>query len=130
MKKKTAAIIIAALVITLGGTTAFAFGHSSSSDIKNQRTVSGVSSDIRYNRNSVCSYCKSTGHCFHDSDGDGICDYYKTDTSIGNTGAVMLTICMEPDITVNRITITITGDIMRAMATDTGNQKRGVGYAQ
>lgn len=45
-------------------------------------------------------------------------------------GAVMLTICMEPDITVNRITITITGDIMRAMATDTGNQKRGVGYAQ
>ena len=26
MKKKTAAIIIAALVITLGGTTAFAFG--------------------------------------------------------------------------------------------------------
>ena len=86
MKKKTAAIIIAALVITLGGTTAFEFGHSSSSDIKNQRTVSGVSSDIRYNQNSVCSYCKSTGHCFHDSDGDGICDYYKSDTSLGNTG--------------------------------------------
>lgn len=87
MKKKAAAIIIAALVITLGGTTAFAFTHNNPSYVQEQKKVSEAADDTRYVTNSVCGYCRSSGHCFNDSDGDGICDYYKTDTSLNNNGS-------------------------------------------
>ena len=76
MKKAAAVIIAAALIITLGGTTAFAFsraGHTGS------RNTVDRSAGMKYNQYSECTYCGEPGHCFVDSDGDGICDHRSSE---------------------------------------------------
>lgn len=71
MKKATAAVIVSALVITLGGTTAFAFGRSGQTGYQNN--VAGTA-DMVYNENSKCEYCEEYGRHYVDADNDGICD--------------------------------------------------------
>lgn len=72
MKKSTAAVIVSALVITLGGTTALAFGQSGRAGYQNSvdRTA-----DMVYNQNCKCGYCEEYGHQYTDTDNDGVCDY-------------------------------------------------------
>lgn len=71
MRKITAAVIVSALVITLGGTTALAFGRSGQTGYQNN--VAG-SEDMVYNENSKCEYCEEYGRHYVDTDNDGICD--------------------------------------------------------
>ena len=82
MKKTAAAIIAAALVITLGGTTAFAFNRAGQSD--SQNTVDRAAG-MGYNQYNECTYCGETGHCYTDSDGDGICDHRASHTTDAGT---------------------------------------------
>lgn len=76
MKKTVAAIIISAFVITLGGTTAFAFSRATG----NQNDVA-KQTGTEYNQYNECTYCGESGHCFTDSDDDGICDHRSVNTN-------------------------------------------------
>ena len=79
MKKTAAVIITAALVVTLGGTTAFAFGRSGQTGSQNSVARSAYT---RYNQYSECTYCGGSGHRFTDADGDGVCDNYAAGSGI------------------------------------------------
>lgn len=54
-KTALAAVIASAVVITLGGTTALAFGHSGQNGYQNN--VAGTT-DMVYNQSSNCAYCE------------------------------------------------------------------------
>lgn len=54
-KTALAAVIASAVVITLGGTTALAFGHSGQNGYQNN--VAGTA-DMVYNQSSNCAYCE------------------------------------------------------------------------
>lgn len=82
MKKTAAVIVAAALIIILGGTTAFAFNRAGQTDGQNNVDRSA---GMEYNQYSECTYCGKPGHCFVDSDGDGICDHRISDITSGNT---------------------------------------------
>lgn len=58
-KTALAAVIASAVVITLGGTTALAFGHSGQNGGQNgyQNNVAGTT-DMVYNQSSNCAYCE------------------------------------------------------------------------
>lgn len=97
MKKAAAAIIAATLIITLGGTTVFAFSRTGQADSRN--TVDR-STGMGYNQYSECTYCGEPGHCFVDSDGNGICDHRTsgiTDTSTyyNNTNSISDARCLR-----------------------------------
>ncbi len=68
-----AAVIASTVAITLGGTTALAFGHSGQNGYQN--SVAGTT-DMVYNQNSNCEYCEEYGRHYTDANNDGICDYY------------------------------------------------------
>lgn len=76
-KTALAAVIASAVVITLGGTTALAFGHTAQNG--GQNSIAGTT-DMVYNQNSKCEYCEEYGHHYTDADNDGICDYCTHDT--------------------------------------------------
>lgn len=71
-KTALAAVIASAAVITLGGTTALAFGSPGQNS--RQNSVVG-NADMVYNQNSKCEYCEEYGHHYSDTDNNGICDY-------------------------------------------------------
>ena len=73
-KTALAAVIASAAVITLGGTTALAFGSPGQNG--RQNSVAG-NADMVYNQNSKCEYCEEYGHHYTDTDNDGICDYCR-----------------------------------------------------
>ena len=73
-KTALAAVIASAVVITLGGTTALAFGSPGQNG--RQNSVAG-NADMVYNQNSKCEYCEEYGHHYTDTDNDGICDYCR-----------------------------------------------------
>ena len=75
-KTALAAVIASAVVITLGGTTALAFGHSGQNGYQNNVVQTA---DMVYNQNSKCEYCEEYGHHYTDADNDGICDYCTRD---------------------------------------------------
>lgn len=81
-KTALAAVIASAVVITLGGTTALAFGHSGQNGYQNNVVQTA---DMVYNQNSKCEYCDKYGHHYTDADNDGICDHYTSNAS--NTGS-------------------------------------------
>ena len=80
MKKTTAAVIVSAIVITLGGTTALAYGQSGRNGSQND--VAGTA-DMVYNQNSNYAYCEEYGRHCTDADNDGICDYRAHDADNG-----------------------------------------------
>ena len=61
MKRLTAGLITAALIFTLGGTTAFASGHCHRSR------------ELCY---PSCAYCDGPAYHCADADGDGVCDHH------------------------------------------------------
>lgn len=71
-KTALAAVIASAAVITLGGTTALAFGSSGQNG--RQNSVAG-NADMVYNQNSKCEYCEEYGHHYTATGNNGICDY-------------------------------------------------------
>ena len=73
-KTALAAVIASAAVITLGGTTALAFGSPGQNG--RQNSVAG-NADMVYNQNSKCEYCEEYGHHYTDTDNNGICDYCR-----------------------------------------------------
>ena len=82
MKKAAAVIIAAALIITLGGTTVSAFNRAGQAGSRN--TVD-QSDGMEYNQYRECTYCGEPGHCFVDSDGNGICDRRTSDITDAGT---------------------------------------------
>lgn len=65
MKKISVILTAAAITTILGGTAALAAGSGQNAPDRSVPAFSGYS----------CSYCQDSGHCFTDTDGDGICDY-------------------------------------------------------
>lgn len=85
MKKTAAAVVAAALIITLSGATVFARNCSRQTDVPGAVAASVADSvanavtglkNIVYNQ---CDYCNAGGHCYIDADGDGICDHRVSD---------------------------------------------------
>ena len=71
MKKIIAGIAVASCAAVLGGATVLAAGLGRQYR-QNSIPVAGNAASTSCQ---VCEYCLNTGHCFADSDGDGICDY-------------------------------------------------------
>ena len=68
MKKIITGIAAAAAIAIIGGTTAFAFGlghHNNASVPDSTADTTAV----------TCEYCGTSGHCYTDSNQDGICDH-------------------------------------------------------
>ncbi|OUP82837.1 hypothetical protein B5F07_12830 [Lachnoclostridium sp. An169] len=74
MKKIVAGIAVTACVAVLGGATVLAAGFG-----QQYRQNSSPAAGSPGNTSSqVCEYCLNAGHCFADSNGDGVCDYAGT----------------------------------------------------
>lgn len=72
MKKITAGILTAALVIALGGATVSAVGLGQSA--KSSAVQDRTEEQLYKNADGICDYYED-GVCQGDSDGDGACDY-------------------------------------------------------
>lgn len=68
MKKVITGIAAAAAIAIVGGTTAFALGPG-------HHNISSVPDTTADTTAVTCEYCGTTGHCYTDSDHDGICDH-------------------------------------------------------
>ena len=127
MKKTAAAIIAAALVITLGGTTAFAFNRAGQSD--SQNTVDRAAG-MGYNQYNECTYCGETGHCYTDSNGDGVCDHRASHTTDAGTCYKYIHSTSDTGCPGDPHIIVTEPGITPDTGTDTDNKKRGKSYAQ
>ena len=76
MKKITAGILTAALVIALGGATVSAVGLGQAERGSAVQERDRTQEQIYKNADGVCDYYEE-GVCRGDSDGDGICDYHE-----------------------------------------------------
>lgn len=89
MKKVITGIAAAAAIAVIGGTTAFALGLGqqgiSSSAGAPWNGTSGISGAGA--PSVTCEYCREDGHCYTDSDHDGICDYRENGTGICQEGS-------------------------------------------
>ena len=82
MKKITAGILTAALVIALGGATVSAVGLGQAergSDVQDR-----TQEQLYKNADGICDYYED-GVCQGDSDGDGVCDYHKNGVCRGDS---------------------------------------------
>lgn len=71
MKKLIAGIAAASCVAVLGGATVLAAGLGQ----QYRQNSSPAAGTLGSDSSQICEYCLNTGHCFADSDGDGVCDY-------------------------------------------------------
>ena len=74
MKKITAGILTAALVIALGGATVSAVGLGQAE--RGAAAQDRTQERLYKNADGICDYYED-GNCWGDSDGDGICDYHE-----------------------------------------------------
>lgn len=82
MKKITAGILTAALVIALGGATVSAVGLGQA---ERGSAVQDRTQELLYrNADGICDYYEE-GVCQGDSDGDGICDYHENSVCRGDS---------------------------------------------
>lgn len=74
MKKITAGILTAALVIALGGATVSAVGLGQAE--RGSAVQDRTQEQLYKSGDGICDYYED-GNCRGDSDGDGICDYHE-----------------------------------------------------
>ena len=74
MKKITAGILTAALVIALGGATVSAVGLGQAE--RGAAAQDRTQERLYKNADGICDYYED-GNCRGDSDGDGTCDYHE-----------------------------------------------------
>lgn len=82
MKKITAGILTAALVIALGGATVSTVGLGQSA--KGSAVQDRTQEQLYKNADGICDYYED-GVCQGDSDGDGICDYHENSVCRGDS---------------------------------------------
>ena len=82
MKKITAGILTAALVVALGGATVSAVGLGQTE--RGSAVQDRTQEQLYKNANGICDYYED-GVCQGDSDGDGVCDYHKNGVCRGDS---------------------------------------------
>ena len=84
MKKITAGILTAAMVIALGGATVSAVGLGQAESGSAVQDRDRTQEQIYKNTGGNCIYYEE-GNCRADSDGDGVCDYHENGVCLGDS---------------------------------------------